>query len=543
MADGSRMAQQPGSPRHPGDTTPPLVPLDETSLGAAMQEVASRRGTAPALVWEQDDGLTSLSYEQLSSRARAVAEGLLEFLAPGDRLGVWSANTPNWIVAEIGAALAGVVLVPLNPALTAREAAYLLSSSGAGAVLAGDPWRDRDLLANATAVTADLPSRPAVLPLERWCDQLGEPTGGALPRVEPGDALRIQYTSGTTGTPKGVLITHFMGVNIGPISFRGLGLDSTDVVCAPLPFHHVGGSICQSLGALLTGATYVLLPQFEPKSALRLIERTGTTFFGGVPTMVVAMLEACNGMPGDLPRLRSMMLGGSDVSPALITEVEAAFEVEVFNGYGQSESPSALQTRPGDSARVKAQTIGRANEHHEIRIVDPATGMTAPPETVGELCIRSRLNMAGYWEEHATGSSSAIDDDGWLYTGDLASIDEEENVTLRGRLRDVIIRGGENLYPAEVEAVLAGHPSVAEIAVVAGPDPRWGQVPVAFVRPTGDSIDPDALEAYAREHLASFKVPRTWRQVPEFPLTASGKIQKFQLAAQLQDDAGTTTGN
>jgi fatty-acyl-CoA synthase len=302
-----------------------------------------------------------------------------------------------------------------------------------------------------------------------------------------------------------------------------------------LPFHHVGGSVCTVLAALLRGATYVILPGFHVAQTLRTLRGADVTYFGGVPTMMLALLEHIGDGSPNLPTLRTAMVGGSTVAPALITAVEQAFGIEVVNGYGQSEAPSALQTRPGDSAVVKAQTIGRPNPHRAVTILD-VDGVAVGPGVIGELCIRGDLVMSGYWNECGAPRSSAFDDASWLHTGDLAAEDDEGVVTLHGRLRDVIIRGGENIYPAEVESVLATHPSIADVAVIAAPDERWGDVPVAFVRATdGGVLDPVELETFARARLAGFKVPRAWRQVSEFPVTASGKIQKFKLAAQLSE--------
>jgi fatty-acyl-CoA synthase len=260
--------------------------------------------------------------------------------------------------------------------------------------------------------------------------------------------------------------------------------------------------------------------------------RGGVTFFGGVPTILIRLLEHCGGTPPPLPALRLMMVGGSTVAPSLITAIEQAFEAQVINGYGQSEAPSALQTRPDDTAAVKAMTIGRGNPLREVTILN-TFGDPLRPGGVGELCLRGELVMSGYWAQPDQNSGSTVDDAGWLHTGDLASRDAEGVVSLHGRLRDVIIRGGENIYPAEVEAALSAHPGVLDIAVVGAPDPCWGEVPIAFVRPLGPSLDPHELESFARERLAGFKVPRTWHQVEEFPLTASGKIQKFKLTAML----------
>jgi fatty-acyl-CoA synthase len=509
-------------------------PLDRSAVGAAFLRVAGRRPDAVALRWDLDTAPLSMTYGELALRARRLAHRILQELNPGDRLALWSANSPEWITAQLAAALAGVVLVPINPALTEDEARFILSSSGARLLLAGPVWRGHDLVASATAVSKDLPELTA-RPLMEWV-QLPDDGDDAddLPAVSADDLMLIQYTSGTTGAPKGAMLTHLVGTNVGPLSHGALGLTETDVICSPLPFHHVGGSVCTVLAALLRGATYVVLPGFEVQQTLITLQRADVTFFGGVPTMMLALLEHLGSGSPALPSLRMAMVGGSTVAPSLITAFEEAFGIEVANGYGQSEAPSALQTRPGDSAVVKAETIGRANPHREVTVLD-FDGVPAAPDIVGELCVRGELVMSGYWPDGQVRRSGEFDQAGWLHTGDLASQDAAGVVTLHGRLRDVIIRGGENIYPAEVEAVLATHPDVAEVAIVAAPDPRWGEVPVAFIRTTLPSMDPVQLEAFARERLAGFKVPRAWHYVSEFPMTASGKIQKFKLSELLAD--------
>jgi fatty-acyl-CoA synthase len=506
--------------------------LDRSSVGAAFTREATRRPDAVALRWTEAGVPMAMTYAELLDRARAVAAAGGSRLAPGDRVAIWSSNDADWIIAQLAAALAGVVLVPLNPALTDAEARFILGASGARLLLVSSPWRGRDLLASATGLAGESGTLE-VVPLAEWVAD--GPRGEdlvALPDVRPEELLLVQYTSGTTGTPKGAMLTHVVGTNVGPISHRALGLTEEDVVCSPLPFHHVGGSVCTVLATLLRGGSYVVLPGFDPDETLATLSREQVSFFGGVPTMLIAMLDACGGRAPELPALRRVMVGGSTVSPALIDHVERAFGVEVFNGYGQSEAPSALQTRPGDSAEVKAMTIGRPNAHRELSIRDPATGRPVGDDEVGELCLRGPLLMTGYWEEQGR-PASCFDSDGWLRTGDLGSRSADGVVTLHGRLRDLIIRGGENVYPAEVEAVLIEHPDVADVVVVAAPDERWGEAPVAFVRPAGDQIDPARLEAFARERLAGFKVPRQWHQVAEFPLTASGKVQRFRLAERL----------
>jgi acyl-CoA synthetase (AMP-forming)/AMP-acid ligase II len=435
--------------------------LDRFATGAAFLRVAARRPHAVALRWDLDSTARSMTYGELARCAGAVARRILVDLQPADRLAIWSANCPEWIIAQLAAALAGVVLVPMNPALTECEARFTLTSSGAKAVLAGPVWRGRDLAAEASAIRGDEPTTSVHL-LTEWVNLDGEtandPAGdeGELPVVAPEDLLVVQYTSGTTGTPKGAMLFHLVGTNVGPLSHRALGLTESDVVCSPLPLHHVGGSVCTVLAALLRGATFILLPGFDVEQTLTSLDRAKATFFGGVPTILLTILEKCGGVPPDLPALRVMMVGGTTVSPSLITTIEQAFGVEVTNGYGQSEAPSALQTRVGDSSVVKALTIGRANPHREVGILDH-DGTPVPTGAVGEPCLRSELTMEGYWEERDASHSSAIDDAGWLHTGDVASQDAAGVVTLHGRLRDVIIRGGRK-HLSRGGRGSAGHP-------------------------------------------------------------------------------------
>ncbi|MFI7670748.1 class I adenylate-forming enzyme family protein [Nocardia sp. NPDC049526] len=518
---------------HPADSQGrAALALTECSVGARFRDIARHRGSATALLWEQDGNLHRLDFMTMLGRVESTVARLQQVADPGDRVALWAANSVDWILAEYGAALAGMVLVPMNPALTTAEAAHIVADSGARVLLAGPVWRGRDLLESAEAL-AVIP-RPAILPLEA-VTRGDLVTPAALPDVSPESVLRVQYTSGTTGAPKGAVLNHLVGANVGPLSHVTIGLDEEDIVCSPLPFHHVGGSVCTSSAALLRGSAFVVLPSFDPAATLALLRRAEVTYFGGVPTMVLSMLEACDDLP-DLPRLKWMMLGGSDIAPELITRVERAFGGEILNGYGQSEAPSAIQTRVGDPAWVKATTIGRVNPHREVRIADIDTGKSLEPGVAGELCVRGRLTMSRYWHEDESRRSGVVDPEGWLHTGDLAEMNSDGIITLRGRLRDLIIRGGENIYPAEVEAVLVQHPAVAEAAVVAAPDEKWGQVPVAFIRPAAGLPELADLEGFARERLAGFKVPREWRIVESFPLTPSGKVQKVRLARQLLED-------
>jgi fatty-acyl-CoA synthase len=286
---------------------------------------------------------------------------------------------------------------------------------------------------------------------------------------------------------------------------------------------------------LSVGATVTLVPEFEPGLVLSLLERTKATILGSVPTMQLMLLEHPDFDATDLGALRLVMSGGSVVPPSLIERVERSFGVTVVNAYGQSESPNALMTSPDDDARTKAETIGRPLEHREAKIVG-AGGETVPFDAPGELVMRSPMTMDGYVGVPRDIEAATLTVSGWLHTGDLCSMDDRGVVRIHGRLREVIIRGGENVYPAEVEAVVLRHPGVADAAVIGEPDDRWGEVPVCVYRPAaGADPDPSEMERYARQSLASFKVPRRWVRVDEFPLTASGKVKKHELRERLHD--------
>jgi fatty-acyl-CoA synthase len=525
-----------GAASWPGDTS---VPLTDRPIGSVLARQAGETPDRAALLeWVPgpgaDDGLLrSLTYAELLEAAQRCARGLLADAGPGDRVAVWGPNSIEWVVVEFAAALAGLVLVPLNPALTDREVEGLLRRSGSVVILAVPDFRGRDLLSAARALAERLPGLRRV---HRLSDALGnlstEPTG-PLPDVSADAPFLIQYTSGTTGAPKGAVLTHRAAFNGGALMVPLLDLGEAPVWVNPLPLHHVGASVCGVMPALAAGGTYVTVASFDPAALLSLLDRCGATFFGGVPTVLLAMVQLPDFSERDLSALRTVMIGGSTVAPELIRRTEQAFGARVVNAYGQSEAPSAAQTRLDDSDEVKAGTIGRPGLHREARIVRPGTDRTADFGESGELCLRSPLTMTEYFDEPER-PAETVDRDGWLHTGDLCSMDATGNITIHGRLRDVVIRGGENVYPAEVEDVLLRHPAVADVAVVGAADERWGEQVAAFVRlRPGAAVDWADLEAYARESLAGFKVPRIWRAVDEFPLTPSGKVQKFRLREAL----------
>jgi fatty-acyl-CoA synthase len=448
---------------------------------------------------------------------------------------VWAANCPEWLLLEFGAALAGLTLVTVNPAYGREELSYVLRQSRAAGVVVQERYRSRDLLAVAREAVPDVPGRPAVIPLAEL-DAAG-PASPDLPTVGPGDAAQIQYTSGTTGRPKGALLSHRGLVNNGRFFADAINASPGDVWVNPMPLFHTAGCGLGALGAISSGAVHVLPAGFDAGVMLDLIQAERGTVTLSVPTMLIRLLDEHALSPRDLPSWRVSALGGAPVPPELVRRAERELRVQVAIGFGQTEaSPYITHTRLDDPEPQRAETVGRPLPHTEVKIVSPETGTTLPPGEVGEICVRGYSVMLGYFDDDAA-TREALGDDGWLHTGDLGSVDGTGYLRVQGRLRDMIIRGGENIYPREVEDVLVTHPGVADAAVVGLPDPEWGEIVGAFVRlrpgtpPTGEDLD-----RYCRQHLAGYKVPRVWQFVDSYPQTASGKIQKFALRDQYVRD-------
>ncbi|WP_250279503.1 class I adenylate-forming enzyme family protein [Frankia sp. Cppng1_Ct_nod] len=513
----------------PADTSVELV---EESVGNWLRHVAHRHPDRPALRWSVGEGLETLTYAGLVADAGAVAAGLLGVVEPGDRIALWAPNCVDWIIVQCASALAGTVLVPVNTSLRDDEVRHELRQSGARLVIAAAEHRGSPLRERAEALARELPRPARVLPLEEL--RLALPAqSGPLPVVSPQAPFLIQYTSGTTGRPKGAVLSHFAVLNTGRIA--GRVFQAPLVWCSGLPLHHVGGSVSGVLMTFGAEGTMVLSPGFEPGRTLRLIEQAQVTALGAVPTMLYDLLAYPALTSHDISSLQVIQTGGTTVPPALIRRAEAVLGCRVIISYGQSEAPNATACLPSDSDLIKAETLGRALAHREARISVPGTGTggdtggTAGIGEHGELLIRSSLSMSGYHDD-PDATSRTLDDDGWLHTGDLCSMDADGILRIHGRIRDVIIRGGENIYPREVEETLLEHPAVADVAVVGAPDDRLGEVPVAFVVPApGQETDAAELAAFTRSRLAYFKVPVDWCVVDALPRTASGKVQKFLL--------------
>ncbi|MET0452532.1 MAG: AMP-binding protein [Mycobacterium sp.] len=505
----------------------------EQTIGAALQDAASQWGDHLALVEGLlDDSARTWTFSQLETAAIVVARALLTEFEPGDRIAVWSTNRPEWVLLQFGVALAGMTLVTVNPAYNRQEAEFVLTHSRSVAVFVEPNVRSRDLLQVAHDVRSACPRLHSVISLNDWDQFIARAGGGPreLPLVRPVDPAQIQYTSGTTGVPKGALLAHHGLVLNGKLYATTIGANSDDVWINPMPLFHTAGCGLVTLGALQTGGTHVLPPTFDPDLVLDLFAQHRGTVFLSVPTMLIRVLQAHSQRRRDITHWRLATLGGAHVPVELVRRAETELNVSVGIGYGQTESsPYIAHTRPRDPHHQWERTVGQPLPFVEVKISDMNTGEPTAIDTSGEICTRGPCVMLGY-ADNPDATSQTVDQDGWLHTGDIGTLDAAGYLRIEGRLKDMIIRGGENIYPREVEDVLNRADEVQNAAVVGLPDEEWGEVVAAFIqlRP-GSTITPNELENHCRQHLSSFKVPRIWEFVSEFPQTSTGKIQKFAL--------------
>jgi fatty-acyl-CoA synthase len=516
----------------PADRSAPIL---ERTVGDALRAAAAAHPEQSALVSGTADPAARRcwTYTALLAEAERLARALLARFAPGEHVAVWSPNSAEWVLLEYGAALAGLTLVTVNPAFKEAEAAYVLSQSQSVGVFLVDEYRGTSLVSIVEAVRPQLPSLREVIRFSEFArfSASGSP-GQPLPPVAPGDVAQIQYTSGTTGFPKGALLHHRGLTNNARLFAQRLGAAPGDVWVNSMPLFHTAGCVMATLGCLQTGGTHVVVPGFDPALVLNVIEAERGSQSIMVPTMLLALMEHPDLARRDHSSLRALVTGGAPVPAELVRRVEAAFGVPLTSVFAQTEaSPVITQSRPGDTQQDRF-TSGIPLPQMEVKIADPATGETVPTGTIGEICTRGYHVMRGYFNLPEQ-TAQAIDAEGWLHTGDLGTLDERGLCRVESRLRDMIIRGGENIYPREIEAVLFAHPAVADVSVVGVPDPYWGEQVAAFIRPATDPPPSrEDLEAFVLERLARFKRPRHWIFVDRFPQTPSGKIQKFALREQ-----------
>ena len=524
-------------------------PADRSSLildmtvGELLREAAADACEATALVEgaARPADRRRWTYAELLEQAERTARALLGRFEPGERVAVWANNIPEWVLLELAAGLAGITLVTVNPALRAEELTHVLGQSQANGIFLVPQYRGTSMADLLDAVRGGLPRLREVVLFSDWEEfgASGSPTQ-RLPQVGPADSAQVQYTSGTTGLPKGAVLHHRGIVNNARLTVERLGLVTGTVHLSPMPLFHTAGCVMSVLGSIACRGSLVLPPMFEPGLLLELLQAERAQYVLGVPTMLIGVLDHPAFAATDTSSVRWMVTGGAVVPPALVQRVEAAFSVPLTVVFAQTEaSPVITQTAPGDEPDDRAHTLGRALPQTEVKIVDTATGQTVAPGVIGEVCTRGYHVMTGYLD-NPDATAAAIDPGGWLHTGDLASMDERGYCRIGGRLKEMIIRGGENIYPREIEQVLFEHDDVADVAVLGVPDPVWGEQVAAFIRAApGRTPDPGVLFAYCRERLAAHKTPRHWRIVDAFPLTPSGKVQKYILREQLLADLGT----
>ncbi|MBS1214537.1 MAG: AMP-dependent synthetase [Proteobacteria bacterium] len=513
--------------------------LDKTCGDVLREAVRARPGKISLIDGHRVPALRrSWTYAELLAASETVARALVSRFEPGTHIAVWSANSPEWIVLQFGLALAGMVLVTVNPALQPREVAYVLRQSRARAVFHQDTYRG---LVMADAVEEACRSESLTLGPVVSTTRLAEfaqqnDRGATLPVVDSSVPAMIQYTSGTSGRPKGVMLSHYSVTNNSRIMAQLKEQDEQTVNLAVAPLFHTGGCVGSVLGTVQTLGTLLLPDAFDADFMLDLIEQERATYTFAVPTMLIALLEAQARKPRDLSSLRTIFSGGTVVPVEIVRRVEDRFGVRLIIGYGLTEtSPAITHTRMDDSPEDISSTIGRAIPQVEVKIVDPLSGAIQPTDVPGELCTRGFHVMIGYYDMPRE-TAACIDSEGWLHTGDLCAMDARGYCQVKGRLKDMIIRGGENIYPREIEEVLYTHPGVAEVAVIGVPNDYWGEEVAAVVtRRLGMSVTSDELRAFAGVRLARQKVPRHWFALETLPMTASGKLQKFRLIEMYRD--------
>ncbi len=510
------------------------IPLLETTCGGVLREAAAATPTRTALIEAHAVAAQRRrwTYAELMNEAERMARALSTCFAPGEHVAVWAGNCPEWVIVQFGLALAGLVMVTVNPAYRASELAYVLRQSRARGVFHQADYRGLDMRAAIDeAVALESLTLAHVVCLEQLDAFVADHDHAApLPAVTPTDACMIQYTSGTTGKPKGALLNHYSVTNNARLMALIKDLDGATVNLAVAPLFHTAGCVGSVLGSVQTGGTLLLPAAFEPEFMLDLIEQERVSYTFGVPTMLIALLAAQERRPRDLTSLKTVFSGATIVPIEVVRQVEAQFGVTLIIGYGQTEtSPAITHTRPDDCAQDKSETIGQPIPQVEVKIIDPQSGLTLLCDQPGELCTRGFLVMMGYYDMPEA-TAATIDGDGWLHTGDLCTMDARGYCRVTGRLKDMIIRGGENIYPREIEEVLYTHEAVAEVAVVGVPDDYWGeQVAAAVTLKAGAQVSGETLRAYVAARLARHKVPNQWFALAAIPATATGKLQKFRL--------------
>jgi fatty-acyl-CoA synthase len=521
-----------------GEAEPRLL---EETIGANLERTVAAYADREALV-EFASG-RRWTWAEFDRDVDAVARGLVAAgLEKGDRVGIWAPNCAEWTLTQYAAAKAGVVLVNVNPAYRTHELAYVVNQSGMRLLVAATRFKTSEYRQMVEEIAGECPTlqRAVYLDTDDWATLVAEgerlPAGVLAERMAtlaPEDPINIQYTSGTTGRPKGATLSHRNILNNGYFTTELINLGPEDRLCIPVPFYHCFGMVMANLGCTSHGTTMVIpAPGFDPEITLRAVAEERCTGVYGVPTMFIAMQHHPSFADHDLSSLRTGIMAGSicpvEVMKRCLTDMHMA---EVSIAYGMTEtSPVSCQTRADDDLDRRTATIGRVHPHVEVKIVDPVSGETVERGRPGELCTRGYSVMLGYWQDEEK-TREAIDADGWMHTGDLAEMREDGYCNIVGRIKDMVIRGGENVYPREIEEFLYQHPDIEDVQVIGVPDEKYGEELCAWIkmRSGAEALDAAAVREYAAGKLAHYKIPRYVLVVEDFPMTVTGKIRKVEM--------------
>jgi fatty-acyl-CoA synthase len=527
---------------------PTETPLLERTIGEHLLEIVDRFGEREALVVR--DQQYRATYRELFEQIGLAARGLIAAgVDEGDRVGIWAPNRYEWFVMQFATARVGAILVTINPAYKAAELEYALRKAGVRLLVMSRGFRGADYVSMLQRVRGACPQLRCVVRLEsEWHAFLEEGAhvsdcelAAREASLQPGDPINIQYTSGTTGFPKGATLSHRNILNNAACTAQVLRLDQRDRVCVPVPFYHCFGMVLGNLAAVARGACVVVPSEsFDPHAVLETVAAERCTALYGVPTMFMAELAEPDLESFDLSSLRTGIMAGAPCPAELMREVRAHMHMpQVTIACGMTETaPLSTQTAVDDPVHKRVTTVGRAHPHVEIKVIDPATGATVPRGIAGEQCTRGYGVMLGYWDDpDATGS--AVDKDGWMHTGDLAAMDGDGYLRIVGRIKDMIIRGGENIYPREIEEFLYRLPEIAEVEVIGVPSDRYGEEVMAWIRlREGAQVSGEELTARCRGRIATYKIPRYWKLAESFPTTITGKAQKYRMRELAIEELG-----
>ena len=530
------------------DSGPTSVPLLDETIPQNLARTVAEHADQDALV-SVEQGIR-LTYAQFADEVDRVARGLMGIgVAKGDRVGIWSPNFAEWVLVQYATARIGAILVTINPAYRSSELEYVLNQSGLSVLVAVESFLTSDYRSMIDEVWARVPAERVIyLHTADWDDLLEASSEVSVSQLDQRtaelaatEAINIQYTSGTTGFPKGATLSHRNILNNGYFIGEACKYTSDDRVCIPVPFYHCFGMVLGNLACTTHGSAMVIpAAGFDAAATLHACARERCTSLYGVPTMFIAELGEPDLASYDLSSLRTGIMAGSPCPIEVMRQVVDRMNMsEVTIAYGMTEtSPVSTQTSADDPLEKRVTTVGRVHPHVEIKIVDPETGEVVPRGTSGEFQTRGYSVMLGYWNDEAR-TAEAIDADGWMHTGDLAVMDDEGYVNIVGRIKDMIIRGGENVYPREVEEFLYTHPDVVEVQVIGVPDVRYGEEIMAWVQ-LRDGADTTAadIKDFCRGTIAHYKVPRYIRFTDAFPMTITGKIQKFKMREQSISELG-----